>query len=94
MTRSCSTPRVRENTSFGSDVWACNASRMLSYSVNVGSTLVIWNLMLMPARARSAGVACVISRPPNATVPEVGVSAPATHFISVLLPEPFGPIRP
>src|SRR3979411_2602672 len=48
----------------------------------------------MPARARSAGENCVISRPPKDTAPSVGISAPAMHFISVLLPEPFGPIRP
>src|SRR5215218_9381267 len=48
----------------------------------------------MPARARTAGEACEMSRPPNVTVPDVGISAPATHFISVLLPEPLGPIRP
>src|ERR1700730_14783904 len=48
----------------------------------------------MPARARSAGEAHVMSRPPNSTVPWVATSAPATHFISVLLPDPFGPIRP
>jgi len=48
----------------------------------------------MPARARSAGVAGVMSRPPKKTEPWVGISAPATHFIKVLLPDPFGPIRP
>src|SRR5882672_4334072 len=94
MARSCRIPRVRENTSRGSDVCACSASRMLSYNVSAGSTLVIWNLRLMPARARSAGEACEMSWPPNVTVPDVGISAPATHFISVLLPEPLGPIKP
>src|SRR6186713_1762950 len=94
MARSCRMPRVRENTSRGSEVCACSASRMLSYNVNAGSTLVIWNLRLMPARARSAGEAREISAPPNITVPDVGISAPATHFISVLLPEPLGPIKP
>src|SRR3984957_7718934 len=94
MTRSCRMPRVRENSRLGSEVWACSASRILSYSVNAGSTLVIWNFRLMPARARSAGGARVISLPPKVTVPAVGTSAPATHFISVLLPKPFGPIRP
>src|ERR1700730_14285877 len=48
----------------------------------------------MPARARSAGDAPVISHPAKLIVPLVGTSAPATHFINVLLPEPFGPIRP
>src|SRR5258705_5066046 len=94
MARSCRIPRVRENTSRGSDVCACSASRMLSYNVSAGSTLVIWNLRLMPARARSAGEACEMSWPPKFTVPDVGISGPSTHFISVLLPEPLGPIKP
>jgi hypothetical protein len=36
----------------------------------------------------------VMSRPANQIVPSDGDSAPAMHFNSVLLPEPFGPIRP
>jgi hypothetical protein len=67
---------------------------MLSYSVSVGSTEVIWNFRLIPARARSVGVNAVMSVLMKLTLPVVGTSAPATHFISVLLPEPFGPIRP
>src|SRR5437588_7737951 len=67
---------------------------MLSYSVSDGSTEVIWNFRLMPARARSVGVNAVMSVLMKETLPCVGTSAPAIHFISVLLPEPFGPIRP
>src|SRR5262245_37478826 len=48
----------------------------------------------MPARARSVGVSMVTSRPAKRIVPLVGSSAPATHFSSVLLPEPLGPMRP
>jgi len=43
---------------------------------------VIWNFRLMPARERSAGVACVMSLPMKATVPSVGVSAPAIDLSS------------
>lgn len=46
----------------------------------------------MPARARSVGVNAVMSA--KLIVPRLGTSAPARHFTSVLLPEPFGPIRP
>src|SRR5262245_4950109 len=35
-----------------------------------------------------------MSRPAKRIIPSVGSSAPATHFMSVLLPEPFGPMRP
>src|SRR5262252_1230371 len=48
----------------------------------------------MPARARLVGVSGVTSRPPKQIAPSVGISAPATHFSSVLLPEPLGPMRP
>src|SRR6516164_3711900 len=48
----------------------------------------------MPARARLVGVSMVMSRPPKRIAPSVGISAPATHFSSVLLPEPLGPMRP
>src|SRR5260370_16062530 len=48
----------------------------------------------MPARVRSEGDSAVMSWSARRTLPSVGCSAPATHFISVLLPEPFGPIRP
>src|SRR6478735_8036205 len=70
------------------------SSRLMPPVGSSGSRLVIWNLRLMPARARVAGGACEISWPPKITVPDVGISAPATHFISVLLPEPLGPIKP
>ena len=55
---------------------------------------VIWNLMLRPARARSAGGAVVMSRPAKPIVPASGTRAPAMHFISVLLPDPLGPMSP
>src|SRR5687767_12258350 len=67
---------------------------MLSYTDSEGSTLVIWNLMLRPARARSEGAARVRSRSAKRMTPASGVSAPAMHFMSVLLPEPLGPMSP
>src|ERR1700730_6899239 len=48
----------------------------------------------MPARARSEGDRAVMSWSAQRTLPSVGCSAPATHFISVLLPEPVEPVRP
>src|ERR1700753_2678602 len=35
-----------------------------------------------------------MSRPAKRIVPPVGISAPAMHLTSVLLPEPLGPMRP
>src|ERR671936_1387276 len=56
--------------------------------------LVIWNLILSPACARSSGRRCVIFVPANVTRPAVGTMPPARHCRSVLLPEPLGPTRP
>jgi len=87
MTRSCRTPRVRENTRLDKDVCACNASRTLSVEGQRGSTLVIWNFQAHagPRPLRRSGGRDVRARQkrPNQCV---GISAPATHFIKVLLP--------
>ena len=40
-----------------------------AYTLRLGSTLVIWNFRLIPARDRAAGVARVMSRPANVTDP-------------------------
>jgi len=54
----------------------------------------IWKLRAMPRRARKCGGNCVMSSPQNTTLPTCGRSAPEMQLISVVLPEPFGPIRP
>src|SRR5436309_6415473 len=48
----------------------------------------------MPACATRYAGAPAISRPRKRTDPAVGRSAPAMRLKVVLLPEPFGPIRP
>src|SRR4029453_16713772 len=55
MTDSCRARRVAERSSATSESRACRARRMLSYTDSEGSTLVIWNLMLRPARRRRGG---------------------------------------
>src|SRR2546427_5302111 len=47
----------------------------------------------MPARARTSGLARVISRPSNSMRPARGRSKPMTLLSSVVLPTPLRPIR-
>ena len=46
----------------------------------------------MPARTKSAGVACVIVWPSTAMLPEVGSSSPDRQRINVVLPAPLDPM--
>src|SRR6185437_9231188 len=53
-----------------------------------------WKVRPTPARAnRKAGMPTRL-RPPSVMAPPSGLSAPVTRLMVVVLPEPFGPIRP
>ncbi len=54
----------------------------------------IWKLRAMPRRVRICGGSRVMSSPANVTVPGSVRNAPEMQLISVVFPEPFGPIRP
>src|SRR5437764_15383334 len=54
----------------------------------------IWCVLPMPACATRYAGSPPISAPRKRTEPTVGFSAPAIRLKVVLLPEPFGPIRP
>ena len=54
----------------------------------------IWNVRAMPRWQTRYGGRPAISSPWNCTEPPVGASVPAIRLKVVLLPEPFGPIRP
>jgi hypothetical protein len=54
----------------------------------------IWKLLAMPRRARLNGGSRVMSRPSNSTRPSSLNRAPETQLMSVVLPEPLGPMRP
>src|SRR5262250_1828331 len=56
--------------------------------------LGIWKLRAMPSRARRWAGRVVTSRPSNTMRPPSGTSEPETQLISVVLPEPLGPISP
>ena len=54
----------------------------------------IWKLRAMPRRVRTYGGNRVMSSPRNTTVPASVRNAPEMQLISVVFPEPFGPMRP
>src|ERR1700752_2790261 len=54
----------------------------------------IWWVRPMPACATRYAGRPAISRPRKRTEPALGLSAPAIRLKVVLLPEPFGPMRP
>ena len=54
----------------------------------------IWKLRAMPRRVRICGGNRVMSSSRNITVPGSVRNAPEMQLISVVFPEPFGPIRP
>src|SRR5690606_16193567 len=54
----------------------------------------IWKLRVMPRRTRRYAGRRVTSRPLKITAPPSQGSAPEMQLIIVVLPEPFGPIRP
>ena len=54
----------------------------------------IWKLRVMPRRTRRCAGRRVTSWPLNSTRPPSQGSAPEMQLIKVVLPEPFGPIRP
>ena len=54
----------------------------------------IWKVRAMPRWQIAAGTSPAISRPSKRIEPAFGLSAPAIRLKIVLLPDPFGPIRP
>ena len=54
----------------------------------------IWKLRAMPRRVRICGCNRVMSSSRNTTVPGSVRNAPEMQLISVVFPEPFGPISP
>lgn len=57
-------------------------------------TVAAWKLRAIPSRAIAEADIPVIARPSKATVPPLGFSEPARRLKTVVLPAPFGPIRP
>jgi len=54
----------------------------------------IWKLRTMPRRVRWCAGSVVMARPSKRIRPPSVDRAPDTQLIRVVLPEPFGPMRP
>ncbi len=67
---------------------------MFSSTVWRISGLACWKTRPMPARATLWAGQPAISVPSRRIEPALGFSSPITSFITVDLPEPFGPISP
>ena len=78
------TPRVR----------ARSATRRWSRTVMPANSSMRWNVRAMPRRARRKVGVRVTSRSSNSTRPWSGRRKPERQLKKVVLPAPFGPIRP
>ena len=67
---------------------------MFSSTVSRGKIRVSWKVRPMPAANTLSGAGLVIAWSPNQTWPSSGRWYPVMTLNSVVLPEPFGPIRP
>jgi hypothetical protein len=69
-------------------------SSTFSNTDSSGNVATSWKVRTMPlATSRWAGE-WVMSTPSKVTVPPVSGTKPLTAFMNVVLPAPFGPIRP
>src|SRR5690349_10200026 len=67
---------------------------MFSLAVIEPNTSRRWNVRASPRRARRAGESFVMSRSPSRTRPSFGLWRPLITLNRVVLPAPFGPIKP
>src|SRR4051812_3477102 len=70
------------------------ATWMLSRTVSEVNSSSRWNVRATPRRARLNGASAVMSSPSSNTTPDEGCSNPVTQLNNVVLPAPFGPIKP
>src|SRR6266852_7674363 len=66
----------------------------LSSTVMLAKGLGIWKLRASPRRMRLCAACPPMSSPSKRMLPSSFLSVPAMQLTSVLLPEPFGPMRP
>src|SRR5919201_881150 len=63
-------------------------------TVRPSNRRTFWNVRTTPRRARSCAGRPPIGRPSSQISPELAGKTPETQFRKVVLPDPFGPIRP
>src|SRR5690606_2285956 len=74
--------------------WCSTGTSMFSSAVMVWNTCGVWKVRVTPWRTRVAGRRPVRSTPPTRTAPASGRCTPLTRLSVVVLPDPFGPMRP
>ena len=77
-----------------SPLWPWRASSMLSNSDSSGNGRGIWKVRPMPPAKRRWAADFVTSCPISLICPDVAATDPASRSNIVVLPAPFGPIRP
>jgi hypothetical protein len=85
--RRASSPQSRTRPKTAPDMTFSSAS-------SEGSTRTSWKVRDTPCRAMACAGRPEMRRPSSRISPDVGGSAPEIRFSIVVLPEPFGPIRP
>ena len=74
--------------------WRSKARARVSKTVSDGKRRASWKERPSPARDRSAGAMPLMSRPPRCSCPRASGAKPQMASNTVVLPAPFGPIRP
>ena len=67
---------------------------MLSKTVSGRHSRERWKVRAIPARQMACGGNRVMSRASNSMLPAAALYSPVTTLKNVVLPEPFGPIKP
>ena len=86
-------PRPVETASWAR-TWRSKASAIVSKTVSEGKRRASWNDRPSPALDRSAGALPLISLPPRCSWPWASGAKPQMASNTVVLPAPFGPMRP
>jgi hypothetical protein len=75
-------------------VRTCRPAITFSSTDNSPNSRMFWKVRAMPRSAMRYGCNRVISRPSKKSCPRFGAINPVMMLNSVVLPAPFGPIRP
>ena len=87
-------PACRSCRARNGRVLLCAPTRTLSSTVIVRNSSTFWNVRAIPRRTTRCGGVCRRLLPSNSSSPESGRYSRVITLKSVVLPAPFGPIRP